>query len=135
MHEENPHARGAGASNVLSRNDEASTSNPHGAQPSALAHAAYRRAKATWDLTLYLPEHVGGDLPEALEAELCSAAHSALIVYLTSPAEDASALVRKLCVLRAELGDAGGLYEIDDILGTLIDDARRLATDKEARHG
>lgn len=87
-------------------------------------YAAWRCARARWELALYSPENCGDDLSDEDDTTFCDAEHSALIEYLTAPAEDIKELARKLRVMKAEGGS--GFTEAEAIISSLADSARRL---------
>lgn len=94
-------------------------------------YAAWRCARAEWELALYSPANSSGSIPEDAEDAYCSADNAALIAYLMAPAEDIGELARKLRVLRDE--DGSGLSNAAEVIAALASSAQKLATREELR--
>ena len=88
-------------------------------------YAAWRYAKAQWELGDYAPDRPAG-LPEAVADAHCMAASAALNTYLLHPAADLRDLALKLRVFRdEEIWD--GWHLAAGIVAVLASDANRLA--------
>ena len=89
-------------------------------------YAAYRHAKAKWDLDSYAPEYLADGVPEELEEAHCTAFSAALNAFLLHPAQSAKELSKKLRVYRDEEIFAGW-HAAKEITSALADDADRVA--------
>lgn len=89
------------------------------------AYAAYRYAKASWDVAMYSPDAYFDDLPDEIDSALCGAHHRALVAYLTTPATTVLDLARKLRTFREEEVHKL-LAGADLIVDAIVADAERL---------
>jgi hypothetical protein len=88
------------------------------------AHAAWRRAKAEWDLALYAPGMVGEDLPEDEDTRLCTAHCEALDAFFSTPSKSYAGFIWKLRAFRDE--EVFHNDNVEQVLATLITDLHRL---------
>lgn len=95
------------------------------------AHAAWRRAKAEWELAQYAPGMWDQDLPREEDERLSSAACGALDAYLKTPSPTLGGFVWKLRAFQEE--EIYNNTNVEEVVGALIGDAVRL--NLEARHG
>lgn len=91
-----------------------------------ILYAAWRHAKASWEVAQYAPENVGNDLPDEIDRSFCEMTCDALNAFLLHPAKDSSELLRKLRVFRDEEIYAGW-YKAPLIVEQLVQDARTAA--------
>lgn len=95
------------------------------------AHAAWRHAKAEWELALYAPGMTDKDLPRADDIRLSENCCRKLDQFLRTRAESWGAFIWKLRAYRDE-----ELFNNDnaaELISALVADAERL--NLEARHG
>ncbi len=90
-------------------------------------YAAWRAARARWDLAQYDRPDPNEDLPDEVAAAHCTAEHSALRAYLLHPGADPFALARKLRVMETE--GAANFDYIDEAIEVLAKDAGTIAGD------
>lgn len=88
-------------------------------------YAAWRTARAKWELAQFDPAHLGKDLPEELDAKHCDEDQSTLLAFLAHPAETLQDLARKLSTLQSE--GAYRFAEADEIIAQLAADANKLS--------
>lgn len=88
-----------------------------------ILYAAWKHAKATWDVALYAPDNVGKDLPQEVDDRLCEANCAALNAFLLHPAKDSRELLIKLRVFRDE-EIAQGWWKAAEIVDQLVCDAQ-----------
>lgn len=89
---------------------------------------AYKRAKATWELFLYAPEHDDQDPPEAEDKRLSEQHSNALADMLSCPAPTIGALSWKLRAFRDE--EVTDWDRAAEFVSFLALDAERLAAGK-----
>jgi len=85
--------------------------------------AAWKHAKAKWDMALYAPDNVGKDLPHDVSDQLCQANCDALNAFLLHPAKDSRELLIKLRAFRDEEIEQGW-WKAPQIVEQLVCDAK-----------
>ncbi len=90
-------------------------------------YAAWRAARARWDLAQYDRPDPNEDLPDEVDAAHCAAEHRALRSYLLHHEADPFALARKLRVMETE--GAANFDYIDEAIEVLAKDAGMIAGD------
>lgn len=108
---------------VVTLSAESATANPD--DDFRARYAAYRHAKAAWDLALYAPEMLNDDVPDEINNPLSDAHTAALNQFLLTPAHSIAALARKLSVFRDEEIHQCW-FMASEIVASLTEDAHRL---------
>ena len=98
---------------------------PANVSESERLYAAWRIARAKWELARYDPANLGRDLCEEEDGRHCDADHGALIAYLLHPADDLRELARKLRTFREE--DGASWTRFDEVMEALENDAFNFA--------
>jgi hypothetical protein len=98
---------------------------PANVSESERLYAAWRIARAKWELARYAPANLGRDLCEEENDRHCDADHGALMAYFLHPAEDLHELARKLRTFREE--DGTGFTRAAEIVEAFENDAFDLA--------
>jgi Xaa-Pro aminopeptidase len=89
-------------------------------------YAAWRRAKAEWDLATYSEKYPHNSIPDEADTTLCCATADALNRYLLAPAPDIKELARKLRTFKdEEIYD--NWVKAAEIVAQIVKDAHRLA--------
>ncbi len=88
-------------------------------------YAAWRTARARWDLARYDRPNPNDDLPDEVDAAHCTAEHSALRAYLLHHEPEPFALERKLYVMVTE--GAANFDYVDEVIEVLAKDAGIIA--------
>lgn len=90
-------------------------------------YAAYRFAKAQWDMACYAPENViNGGPSDDVNSAHCNAFADALNTLLLHPVNDAKELARKIAVFKDE-EIIDNWVRGPEIVAVLAEDARRVA--------
>lgn len=87
--------------------------------------AAWRTARAKWEIDQFDPAHLADDLPEEMDATHCYEDHRTLTAFLLHPAQSLQDLARKLAYFHREDGHC--FPEAGEIIAALAADARKLS--------
>lgn len=84
-------------------------------------YAAWRCARARWELARYDLANLGRDLCKEADDQFCEADGECLMAYMLHPADDLRELARKLRIFREE--DGSSWTRFDEVLEALENDA------------
>lgn len=94
-------------------------------------YAAWRCARARWELALWDRAEINSDLPDEAESAHCSESYGALLAFLLHPAATLRELSLKLRTFHLE--DGTGFSDAARIVEALANDAHELAFKEACR--